>query len=1542
MLQGIINYENKEYKVLLKLDNVTELVLFDKSNDEIVSAYKEVESELYAYKSSLARTCYNLINKVMSYYSTKKVTPITLPQGVGSRFEGKRYNTEFDLIKFNKEFYTVKGTNAKYEFNLTYSEQSLPDITSYTHLVTTPTNLDFTSSSSLDEVPIRTLEEIGLDKDITWLNSKKYYVVNKTKDVLKLIRTLREHDGIISYDTETTGVAINMFGQYGSDKYYEMLEVNAKLGASEKYKCDSLVGICLSIREDEGFYIPVQHRKFANVFEDDSELVNSYKQKLSQKEDLHPNIARFISNLNSYEDIPNDILLMEFLRGILEDEERELLAHNCAFDWRVNHLYSIDTRFTQDTMIMHQLIYKFKDGKKEESGLKKLVEKYLGVEQLDLKDFFVHYEEDDSGKRKSTKKSRKGMLIDFSYMDYDGTKAYAPADADLTLQIFNLFNKDFTKNYTQLTYLYHVEVTVAHAVGYMEFYGLKINESKIENARLRSLKDKLILEHKIRAYGNKTSQEEISLIAQLEQCEEPTEEFLLECEQSFSKPINELGEVFNVGSAKQVASYFYYDLDIPCVVENDNKPSQSDTDEEKIKLSVAKAIIKNLAKAINEDGTVKYPILELYQEWKELSTQLSKFYTQLPEFMYPGGYIFASYGQISTNTGRMSCSKPNNQQLPKYVTKLVIPRENCLFLDADFSQIEYRVMVGVSGEKQLSVVFQDPDNDYHTMMASLLFSVPYEAVTGGMRKECKALNFGIPFGMGLQTLCRNLFGAVTDENMVLTKEKYDAFFESQPKVKEMFTRVKADAKNRGFTTTMFNRVRGYIFKDSDGNYSRSLEGKALRQAGNHVIQGCIHGDTLIQTKDFGIVKIKDVANTKQQVWNGTKWTNGDILYSGKKQKCIVTFNTGQKFICSPDHKFLVRSHRGNERFVRCEDLLQRETLNGDLISTSPHRVVTNRQYESSDWKYNSMWAYNYKGTAPNSNNVYLEDIGDSFKIGVMLGRLASDGSIQYRGSAGGNTIRQLIAEHEFNIVDTLKDCMQNLNYTYRENDVREGRNQRINILTVYSKSLTKEIVDLDIKHKIHNNIFRDTELLRGFMCGFFDGDGGFCGENLILTFGIQADFEPICRDIQKALLFLGIRSRFRKHKDRHVIVIVKSDIPRFMETIGFINTEKQAKGEAIEIKRKPKMFDDTLIVDTVEITDEYIDMYDVCNTDEGYYVADGIITHNTAADLFKIAVARTFLYIRRNSLLGSIYISNMVHDEQLLEIDVINLNSQAVLRDIVNCMEVDLSKYDFPPLYVGAGFGDNWYDAKDSPAELHPYLVDILQDEVKDTDIRDVTPTTVEDVLKYYQDRIFNYRFSLIRDYISDPNNYGKPFKSSLGNLLNSQFGYPLDNIGELSSGEVIYKRLEIFVDKYNLDVDLTNFSNLLEADVVTFDLEQEKAEFQEFLNGDDEDLEKSIGGKRLGKKITETGSLGVSKVDIAKEYGYMFSEKDNELIINFDGLDEYLKKEVQTYLKAHSTERGGKNKCQLYIIHNNELNKVQEILYGVSHSNLDLLFNRY
>jgi len=921
-------------------------------------------------------------------------------------------------------------------------------------------------------------------------------------------------------------------------------------------------------------------------------------------------------------------------------------------------------------------------------GLKENAKTLLGRDSLELSDLLINDAWGESD-------------IKFWDLPYELVRLYACADTDNTNGLLGYAEQaDLLAKYNAKK-VYEIEIAFSFAVAYQEFYGHRIDIQNLDKIR------------------EELGKEQDNLMREMTAM---------------------VKHEFNPNSPKQLQTVMFQELGIP--VQISRKTGRVTTDKE---------TLKKLAELTDAEDNVKYPFCALLQKYRELEG-VRKIVDKFPEHMTEDGYIFSSVMQYGTTTGRVSINNPNYQSYNDPIKKNVIPRPGFWMYDTDYSSVEYRVLGNMVGNKKIMENFKDPDFDYHAYQAAHMYGVPYSAVTKKLRKAAKGINFGLPYGMGDESLGVRVFGEASPENTRKAAALRAAYFKGQEDIRDWFEYHRNRGVNEGFTETYFGRRRYYHKQDFSVNAIR-------RQAGNQVIQGCLSGDTRIQTLEFGIVKIKNVAGLNCLVWNGTKWTNGDVLYSGKKQKCIVKFKGGQVFVCSPAHKFLVVDNHGREHWVEAQDLKF-----GYKSSANNSHVRITSDYDTSNNIYSSNWAKKFDTNNHESVNVHLSDIECSFDLGVFLGRLASDGSYQVRKD-GGSYLTQFVAKHEYCILPELRSCMDAFDIKENVKDRSKEDKEEMTHLSVYSKSLVSEITELDIKHQVHDNIFADTEVLRGFLSGFFDGDGGISGKAIALTFGVQYDFEPMCLDLQKALLFFGIRSRYRKYDDRHVIQIKTNDNQRFLDLIGFLNQDKQDKGRTLSCIEDEKVFGRCIVVDSVEVTDELIDMYDVCNTDDGYYVADGIVTHNTAADIYKTAVGRVFKRICREGWLGKVMLSGFIHDELLGECSN-DINPAIWLKALREEFEVKITNPDgspWSPLYMGFGYGMSWYEAKS--VELPIKLQWEFVEKYGDTGF----PDWDGDGRKFCDtipDKLRDFEVRDIRNQILDANSQGKEIKPTLNNQV--------------------------------------------------------------------------------------------------------------------------------------------------------------------------------
>ncbi len=274
------------------------------------------------------------------------------------------------------------------------------------------------------------------------------------------------------------------------------------------------------------------------------------------------------------------------------------------------------------------------------------------------------------------------------------------------------------------------------------------------------------------------------------------------------------GEKFNIGSPKQLSEILFNKLGLPAI--SKNKTGYSTGAEVLEKLRGYHDIIDN--------------ILEYRQLTKLKSTYVEGFIDLIDD----ESRIHSVFHQTITQTGRISSSEPNLQNIPvrqemgRELRKMFIARDGYILIDADYSQIELRVLANISNDENMKNAFINGD-DIHRITASQVFRVPPELVTNEMRSKAKAVNFGIVYGISEFSLAGDI-----KVSRARAKEYINNYFETYSGIKEYLDNVVIRAKKDGYVTTIFNRRR-YIPELSAQNHNIRSFGE--RVAMNTPIQG---------------------------------------------------------------------------------------------------------------------------------------------------------------------------------------------------------------------------------------------------------------------------------------------------------------------------------------------------------------------------------------------------------------------------------------------------------------------------------------------------------------------------------------------------------------------------------------------------------------------------------------------------------------------------------------------------------------------------------
>ncbi|MBD5546910.1 MAG: DNA polymerase I [Lachnospiraceae bacterium] len=274
------------------------------------------------------------------------------------------------------------------------------------------------------------------------------------------------------------------------------------------------------------------------------------------------------------------------------------------------------------------------------------------------------------------------------------------------------------------------------------------------------------------------------------------------------------GEEFNLNSPKQLGEILFEKLKLP-----GGKKTKTG-------YSTAADVLEKMAE--------EHPIVADVLEYRGLAKLKSTYADGLSVFIGEDNRIHSTFNQTITATGRISSTDPNLQNIPmrmelgRKIRKVFVPKDGCIFTDADYSQIELRILAHMSGDSQLIDAYR-MHADIHRITASQVFHIPFEEVTDLQRRNAKAVNFGIVYGISSFGLSQDL--SITRKEAA---EYIEQYFATYPGVKNFLDKAVSDAKENGYVTTMFGRRRP-VPELSSSNFMQRSFGE--RVAMNSPIQG---------------------------------------------------------------------------------------------------------------------------------------------------------------------------------------------------------------------------------------------------------------------------------------------------------------------------------------------------------------------------------------------------------------------------------------------------------------------------------------------------------------------------------------------------------------------------------------------------------------------------------------------------------------------------------------------------------------------------------
>ena len=247
------------------------------------------------------------------------------------------------------------------------------------------------------------------------------------------------------------------------------------------------------------------------------------------------------------------------------------------------------------------------------------------------------------------------------------------------------------------------------------------------------------------------------------------------------------GETFNINSPKQLGEILFEKMKLP-----GGKKTKTG-------YSTAADVLEKLAPDV--------PVIARILEYRQLTKLKSTYADGLAAFIGPDGRIHGTFNQTITATGRISSTEPNLQNIPvrmelgREIRKVFVPKDGCVFVDADYSQIELRVLAHMSGDQGLIDAYRQAQ-DIHAITASQVFHIPLEEVTPLQRRNAKAVNFGIVYGISAFGLSEDL--SISRQEALEYIERYYATY---PGIKTFLDGQVEQAREQGYVTTIYGRRR---------------------------------------------------------------------------------------------------------------------------------------------------------------------------------------------------------------------------------------------------------------------------------------------------------------------------------------------------------------------------------------------------------------------------------------------------------------------------------------------------------------------------------------------------------------------------------------------------------------------------------------------------------------------------------------------------------------------------------------------------------------
>lgn len=402
----------------------------------------------------------------------------------------------------------------------------------------------------------------------------------------------------------------------------------------------------------------------------------------------------------------------------------------------------------------------------------------------------------------------------FAYCDKEGIDADIAFDASLAAYLLSPSSSSYTLDRLCAEYSIPVAVCEDGFEGDGYIHALPALCRRLADDIHEIANDKLLYEIEIPLSRVLARMENLGFAVDVEGIRAYGEQLGTEAAQLQQSIYDDVGYEFNINSPKQLATALFEELNLPT-----RKKTKSG-------YSTNAEVLESLLPL--------HPVISKILEYRTVAKLKSTYCDSLVDKVASDGRIHSSFNQTETRTGRISSTEPNLQNIPvrtergREFRRFFKAREGCVLVDADYSQIELRVLAHISGDAAMRQAFTD-NVDIHTVTASEVFGVPVDMVTPLMRSRAKAVNFGIVYGIGAFSLSKDIGVTVREAQKYI--DNYLAHFSS---VDSYMKEVIEQAKSDGYVSTLEGRRR-YLPELSASNRNTRAFGE--RVARNAPIQG---------------------------------------------------------------------------------------------------------------------------------------------------------------------------------------------------------------------------------------------------------------------------------------------------------------------------------------------------------------------------------------------------------------------------------------------------------------------------------------------------------------------------------------------------------------------------------------------------------------------------------------------------------------------------------------------------------------------------------